>query len=686
MRRLYLMCAALAAILAGLTVYYRAEPDTFYGIADTKELTISSESAVEIKRILVSPGQLVSQGDTLLELFNPELELRLSQIAHELEELRTRRIAHASLTKSEILHLKAQQEVRVNEIRAEIQELEAQYELNKRLVSELHSLDQDKSATSPSDAGNPILVRLQSLRKLLGLAQDTSRVNENRLANELSSSGDPLADQVRRREDELRILNEDRKRLIIQAQMSGLIGSVNFKMGENVSPFAPILTLHAASPSFVRGYIHEDVYSQVGLKRKVNVSGSQDRRHRVEGEVVGVGARIVEYPERLRRRPDIRIWGREIIIRLPADNHFLLGERVLISLPGKRGLAQFLPAKEPAGAQPASSAPAPATPASADPAEPASRARTSAAPDLHPLGAPAVATAGFAAAPVSGLEASGLLYLPDLGRLLVASDETPGKRAEVYLLDSAYRIEKAVPIAGLDRMDDIEAVAAGRNGAIYLLSSQSRTRKGKLAAERKWLAKAGRSGSALALEGKLALCDTLDALAGRSPGAAWSPWLRAALAEGTLDIEGLAWKDDDLYLGVKAPLRSGQAVILRLAGADSLLTGKGGAGKPPAAAAVSLWKEFELKDARTGAACGISELLMRDGATYLLSTGKAPRGGHAGSLWVLANGAETPVLARDFGGERPEGLAFDAAGDSLYVAFDNGSRGPSQIAKVAVPR
>ncbi len=686
MRRLYLLCAALVLILAGLTVYYRAEPDTFYGIADTKELTISSESAVEIKRILVAPGQLVSQGDTLLELFNPELDLRISQITHELEELRTRQLAHASLTKSEILHLKAQQEVRINEIRAEIQELEAQYEMNKSLVSELHSLDKDKSATGGSDADNPILVRLQSLRKLMGLARDTSRVNENRLANELSSSGDPLADQVRRREDELRILNEDRKRLIILAQMSGLIGSVNFKVGENASPFAPILTLHAASPSFVRGYIHEDVYSQVGLKRKVNVMGSQDRRHRVEGEVVGVGARIVEYPERLRRRADIRIWGREIIIRLPAENRFLLGERVLISLPGKRGLSQFLPAKEPAGPAPAS-----ATPASDGPHASAGRvtAPVGTAPVLHDIGAPHVAAAGFAApafAPssVPGLEASGLLYLPDLGRLLVASDETPGKRAEVYLLDSAFRVEKALPIAGLDRMDDIEAVAAGREGAIYFLSSQSRTRKGKLPEERRWLAKAGRSGGALVLEGKLALCDTLEALAKRAPEAPWSAWLRRALDEGTLDIEGLAWQDGDLFLGVKAPLHAGKAVILRLAGADSLLGARGG--KSPATSAVSIWKEFDLTDARTKTACGFSELLMRDGAAYLLSTGKAPGDGHAGALWLLRKGEAAPVLVRDFGGERPEGLAFDASGESLYVAFDNGSRGPSKIGKVAVPR
>jgi HlyD family secretion protein len=344
------MCGLLALMLAGFTVYYRAEPDTFYGIADTKELTISSESAVEIKGIRVAPGQLVALGDTLLELFNPDLELRLSQITHELEELRTRKAAHATLTKSEILHLKAQQEVRVNEIRAEIQELEAKYEMNKELISELRSLERDKAAAGASDGENPILVRLQSLRKLLDLARDTSRVNEHRLADELSSAGDPLADQVRRREDELRILTEDRKRLVIRAQAGGLIGSVNFKVGEMASPFAPILTLHTASPSFVRGYIHEDVYSQVGLKQKVKVIGNQDRRNQVEGEVAGVGARIVEYPERLRRRSDIRIWGREIIIHLPADNRFLLGEKVLISIPGSRGLSAFLPSQAAAAA------------------------------------------------------------------------------------------------------------------------------------------------------------------------------------------------------------------------------------------------------------------------------------------------------------------------------------------------
>lgn len=673
MRRLYLICGILAVILGALTLYYRDEPDTFYGIADTKEITISSGSAVEIRRIAVAQGQMVAQGDTLIELHNPELDLRLSQISHELSELRARKAAHASLSKSEILQLKAQQEERTSEIRAELKELEAQYEMNKRLVSELHSLDRDKAnAGNAGDAGNPILIKIESLRKLLELSQDPSRVYENRLANALSSDGDPLAEQVIRLEDELRILNGDRTRLAITAQIGGLIGSVNFKAGEKVSPFAPILTLHAASPSFVRGYIHEDVYSQVAVKQKVRVQSNQDRRHKVEGEVIGVGARIVEYPERLRRRAEILIWGREIIIRLPAENRFLLGEKVLISLPGSLSLPGARRPDASLGGQNG------ATPAPAFAEAPVLR-------DIRPLSVSAAGLAPAAPAEVPGIEASGLIYLPDLARFLVISDDTPRKQAQVYLMDTAFRIEKTVPIRGLDGMDDMEAIAEGANGRVWILSSQSRSKGGKLKPDRKLLVKALRKGGALELEGKMSLLDRLDSLSRVRKDLDWAAWLQEGLAAGTVDIEGLAVKDGDLYFGFKAPLRNGKAVILRVAGADAFLAG----GPGPGADAVFLWKSLDLKDTRTGIACGVADLIFMGGDAWILSTGdakgKATEGeGHAGALWRLRGDEELPVELKDFGGAKPEGLARHDT--NLYIAFDNGSKSPSQVMRLEAPK
>lgn len=677
MKPFYILCAVLTVVLTGLTLYYRAEPDTFYGIADTKEIVISSESPVEIRRILVAQGQLVERGDTLIELHNPDLDFRIAQISHELNELRSRKTAHATLSKSEIRQLKAQQEERVSGIRAEIKELEAQYNLNRQLVSELHSLDKDKGAVAgETESQNPILIKLESLRRQLELVQDPSRVYENRLVDAQSSSGDPLAEQVSRREDELRLLMEDRKALVIPAQIGGLIGSVNFKPGEKVSPFAPILTLHAASPSFVRGYIHEDVYSQVSVKQLVEVQSNQDRKNRVEGVIVGVGARIVEYPERLRKRADILIWGREIIIRLPLDNRFLLGEKVVITMPGKKAFpgARKLPQASLDGSGPGSN--------------PGTAATAGTPADIQ---APRVAAASLAgvAAELPGIEASGLLFLADIGRFLVISDDTEKKKPLVFLMDSTHRIVKTVAIRGLERMDDMEAVASGEGGSLFILSSQSRTKGGKLPEDRKLLVKVKRTGEDLVLEGKVSLLDLLEDAARKNPEEAWAAFIRNGIAEGSVDIEGMAIREGGLYLGFKNPLLGGKAVILRIAGADALL-----AGKAPGVGDISLWKTLDLKDGRTGTACGIADLQFVDGDAYLLSTGTAEKaaggkggkdaGRHLGELWALREGADKAERLRDFEGEKPEGLAYQAGTGTLFITFDNGSDRPSQILGIGV--
>jgi HlyD family secretion protein len=109
-----------------------------------------------------------------------------------------------------------------------------------------------------------------------------------------------------------------------------MIGMVKFKEGEKVSPFDTILTLHPAAPSYVKGYIHENVYSRVATGDTVEVRSFTDNRQATTGKVAGVGSRIVIYPERLQKRVDIPIWGREVIIKIPDNNSFLLGEKVLI--------------------------------------------------------------------------------------------------------------------------------------------------------------------------------------------------------------------------------------------------------------------------------------------------------------------------------------------------------------------
>lgn len=341
MKRFYVICAGLGAVLLGITYYYQNEPTTFYGIADTKETIINSDAPVEIKKISVVQGQAVKVGDTLAILDRPELSIKLNEIVHLLSEYKMRKKDETNLSLSEKRRIQAEANEKTNEIKAQIRELEAQYEMNKNLVATLRGV-KNKEIGSDDSLSHPILAQIKGLKVLLESASNPANIEIERITRKLMNGNeDPLEVQVQRLTDELALLQKEQQKLIMIAQIPGMIGSVNFKEGERVSPFDTIVTLHAAAPSYIKGYIHENVYSQVKVSDTVTIKPVSDTKQGIDGTVVGVGSRIVDYPERLRRRQDIPIWGREVIIKIPENNTLLLGEKVLISVSTKKKTLPF---------------------------------------------------------------------------------------------------------------------------------------------------------------------------------------------------------------------------------------------------------------------------------------------------------------------------------------------------------
>jgi multidrug resistance efflux pump len=331
MIKLYSVCFLVIIVLIFTTLSIRKEAASFSGLADTKEIIINSESAVEIKKIRIMPGQFVKQGDTIVELTSHDLDLKISEISHQLDELRTRSAAHVNMTRAEIRQLKVQQSEKVNAIKSQIQPMEAQYELNKKLLSGLKSIkSNDAVKDEKNDSTNPMSIQIENLKKQLELSIDSSQIQVDRLRKELSFQGDPLADEIRRLDEQLKMLTEEKKKLFIVAQITGIIGAVYFKDGEKVAPFTPIMTLHMESPSFISGYIHENAYSSIKVGQTVQIQSLSESGVTMTGIITGVGSRIVEYPIRLRRLPEVQMWGREIIIKLPERNKLLLGEKVII--------------------------------------------------------------------------------------------------------------------------------------------------------------------------------------------------------------------------------------------------------------------------------------------------------------------------------------------------------------------
>jgi len=327
---LYIVWVIVFVFVIIITLTHELESTSFFGITETREIVISSENSVEVKRINVVEGQSISQGQLLVELISPDLTIKINQISHQLDELKAQKGVNKNEIISKISQLRAENEATISEINNQIRQLENQYNINKALTSELKSIP-NLERTDDLRASNPILIEIENLKQELALKINPINIQIDLLQGVLDASESPIEIQVERLEKELDLLEMEKDNLTIYAQISGIIGSVNYKSGEKVAPHNPILTLHTKNPSLIKGYIYEDVYTQISVGMKVKVTSMTDSKTKLTGTVVGVGSRIVEYPVRLRKHPVLQQWGREIIIKIPSINPLILGEKVLIN-------------------------------------------------------------------------------------------------------------------------------------------------------------------------------------------------------------------------------------------------------------------------------------------------------------------------------------------------------------------
>jgi len=326
MKKLLIVWFIALTMLLSMIYYLKIESTNFHGIADGREIVIDNENPVRVQKIHVVPGQVIKQGDTILELYRPELDFEILKITNELEKLSAERVINSDYINAQINQIKAEGQTRINEIQTEIAELKAQHALNVSLASELKSIRSNTPSKS-SDA-NGIQVKIDNLQNVLKSVTEEMNVQIRDLRK---SPHNAIQYQIDNYKEQLKLFNQEKQKLVICSPIDGKIGSVNFKEGENASAFLPIITLHPKAPVFIKGYIHESVYSDISIGQEVTITSITNKKDRIAGKVVGVGTRIVLFPLRLWKRPDIEVWGREVQVKIPEDNPFLLGEKVLIT-------------------------------------------------------------------------------------------------------------------------------------------------------------------------------------------------------------------------------------------------------------------------------------------------------------------------------------------------------------------
>lgn len=311
---------------AALTWFFHGDRAEFRGIAEDAKSVVSSESAVEVLELLVQPGQVVDIGDTLVRLRSPELSMRLAEVQREIEGASGDADMNQSESRRRAAQLRAEFASKRAELMGEIRSLTDLHTRNRSLLSGFKAMGLETQDTDSTG----LQEQIRALRHQLAVEEAGMRNQVALLEGSKGSMGRFAASKEQALRNELALLQEDEKRLVIVSTIAGIVDSINHHVGEKVSPFSPILTISGHRPTLVRGYVHERVRTDLAVGDSIEVLALGMRSAKVKGAVAGLGSRVVELPARMWKSPAVPLWGREVIVRIDKSNPLLQGELVSV--------------------------------------------------------------------------------------------------------------------------------------------------------------------------------------------------------------------------------------------------------------------------------------------------------------------------------------------------------------------
>ena len=644
----------LATMTGAVLLYFQLEGRTdVVGFARTLEHRVSATRTARVASVAVDIGQHVGAGQVIATLevsdIAEQLQLEQAEIARlraEADAVRARAGADANRDRlraaagsASIVRDRAAARATLAARQGELRAVKQQLVAERRLLADKLA---DRSAVAALE------VRHGRLRREVSGIQAQLEVLDAQAAPPATSPpgpldatdtplGDVLAGPFERRIDAAKAriahLHAQERALVLRAAAPGRVAAVLRRAGDVVRPGEPIVTVVTADDERVIACLRED------QALAVREGASATLRPRGGGELLpatveSLGPIVDEVPVRCRRNPREPAWGRDVILRLDAPRPLLAGQAFDVRIETKQ----------------------------AEGAHAASRT-TANATGTHAYFVPDALTQ------LSRLEPSGLVWLPSLRRYLVVSDDTGHKHRNehapwVFTVDARGRFDPAAfPLRGVDSLNDLESIARTSDGRLYLLASNSSSKKGRRKPARTRMHRARLTGRELIVESHVALFPLLEAL---------STEQRAALGLGDLDqldIEGMTAWGEGLLLGLKRPISAQGALLWHVANPDALLQGD------LAAAGLTKLAALHLRLPGNGKAAGICELLgLPDGTLWVAGTDDTD-----GAIWrvqILAGRPPALELVTAFDGLKPEGLALSSRPGYVHVAFDRGSETP----------
>ncbi len=321
----YIFVLLLGISLWKLNTSFKNDVVLFYGFAENKETEINFNYPTAVGKIYVTPGQRVKKGEPLLDLYRIKSKEVMDDQQFRIDELESRNKLWLNEKQSDIRILQNQKEMAFETIEADVLKLRKEIDFQKSLYNDLESVEQVDAAYKPlSDK----IIELENEKNALNKFY-TDKIRK--LENEIRLNENTVDIKLQRIEAEGKFEEENK---IIHNQLvapsDGIVGTIHCKEEEHIPSYKTLISFYDPHPNIVKGYVHEDLIVHVALKDSFMIRSIKDQKLACYGEVIGLGSRIVEIPERLRKIPEFKTYGREVLVRIPSNNNFLQKEKVIL--------------------------------------------------------------------------------------------------------------------------------------------------------------------------------------------------------------------------------------------------------------------------------------------------------------------------------------------------------------------
>ena len=316
-------------VLVGVWKYlesYSESLNIIYGFAETREIEINMDHELEVIRINVVPGQYVKANELLVEVRNLGTNLNIKSKLSEIKVLEAKEQQWIDEQKLKISKLESERNVKLNSLDLEIKRANSEFEYRKSLWKGLgNNAQQDK------DNYNPLLLEANRLEQEYASEKSAFDMEIKEIKSLIANRNSPYRREIEEIKDEVEYYMKKSERYNIMAPHDGLVGNVHCQEGEFIDSFQPIISFYEPNPLQVRAYLSENNLLEVSLGDSALVRAINNNTQPIGGKIIGFGSRIVEIPQRMRKIPDIKTYGRELVIEIP-KSHLIQNEKVIVTL------------------------------------------------------------------------------------------------------------------------------------------------------------------------------------------------------------------------------------------------------------------------------------------------------------------------------------------------------------------